>query len=212
MERYALVGHSYVRRSFEFCRHPLYQNFNLDSARVYFVGEIDGNKISYVHQVEDWVRKYWKKLKELSLVCLEIGSNDILSYLYYIEPIAIAEKVFQIAKDIRHAGVPRVVIMQILNREGKAALPRWMKNETRPYTIWYAQESYNMAVRAYNRHISYLCRMGDGTIVFRRQRGLHRVWGSRLIDGLHLGKAGQVIWWKNMRSVMISQGLKTRTY
>ena len=121
------------------------------------------------------------------------------------------------ARRIREAGARRVIIMQVLYREGRACLPWWERRRNRS-VIHHAEGLFNDMVRRYNRRMVYLCKYGldsmpgpDHTIVPRRQKGLLRRYSSRLgRDGCHLTPYGLRVYYRNIRRILIAEGMKAR--
>ena len=207
--KYLYLGHSFCRKLQNWCRHGAYVNMGLHHAEVVFAGRLDDNRnITYINHGVNYVETHAKEMAEYDLCCLEFATNDILSKFSYLEPVKSAEKVFNLARRIRGYGCKRVVINQVIFRKGDGAVPRWAPEPQDWREVRDAQTIFNDAVKAYNRHLSFLCKRGDGTIVFNRVRGVHRRWDQFLgLDGVHYNPRGMEVYYHAMRAMIIRQGL-----
>ena len=212
MEKHLVIGHSFCRRLFEFCVSNHHYNLNLNNSLVHFTGHLEEKRIVYVDQVDKWLDRYGCRLHEFSVALFDIGCNDLLSCSLFLQPVKLAEMVFKLALKARKAGVKRVVLMQMLFRFGLGAVPRWTRARLTPHHVRRCQYQFNDAVKCFNRRLWYLCSKGDGTIVYRTQRGFHRQWSKRLLrDGVHPNGLAMVSYFNNVRSALIVEGMKTRS-
>ena len=211
MEQHLLLGHSFIRHLHQFCRAPAYYNFRLNRARVFFAGTLGHRNISYLSDMDIWVNLYANYLRGYTTVLLECGTNDLLNS-WYLHPSALADAVYRLAQRILDAGARRVIVMQVLFREGSACLPRWDTDHS-ARNVARAQSLFNNMVKDYNRRILHLCNTGNPRIVCRRQKGLHANWSQVLKnDGCHLTAQGLHKYYQNIRSALVAQGFKARPY
>ena len=183
----------------------------LNMAEVVFMGQLNNINISFGYQIDRFLDRHAMEMPAVDVLAIETSSNDILAQSTYMEPLLLAERTFRLARKARRYGVKRVIVMQVLFRRGQAAWPRWRARTSDPWELAFAEAEFNDAVVAYNRHLNHLCNVGDGSIVFRRQRGLHVQWKSKMAsDGVHLNPAGMSLYYRNMRSALIKEGLKAR--
>ena len=211
MEKHLCIGHSYIRRLFNHCTHHIHYNMNLEHSTVHFTGSVNGKNLSYAWQMEQWLDQHGHAISDFSTALVEIGTNDLMNEISYLQPVKLAEYVYRLAMKMRILGVRRVAVMQILFRKGKGAIPRWCRVSNDARTRRHFQNEFNKAVVIYNRHLAYLCANGDGTIVFRRQQGLIESWYNKILgDGCHLTPSAMVTYFNNIRSVLVCEGMKAR--
>ena len=211
MEKHLILGHSFCRKLFEFCVNNEHYNMNLNNSTVHFAGYLGDRRIVYADQVGQWLDRYGSMLHDFSVAVIDVGCNDLLSCTLFLQPVKLAEIVYKLALRTRKCGVKRVVLMQMLFRSGRGAVPRWTRASLTSSHIRRCQYDYNDAVKRYNRRLWYLCSQGDGTVVYRTQRGFHRNWSQRLLrDGVHPNGLALVSYFSNVRSALIVEGMKTR--
>ena len=204
------MGHSFIRRLHAMCRSPMYANLRLLRSYVCFAGRLGNRNISYLSDVEDWLDTYYEQLYECNTVLLEAGTNDLLHHWWYGYPEALAMEVFEVAKRMRRMGAQRVILMQVLFRSGRAALPRWEQDRS-PAAVRRAQRVFNAMALAYNRKLARLCALWDGSIVFRPQRSLKQRWSRKLSgDGCHIAPRYMYGYYSNVRSALVAEGFRTQ--
>ena len=209
---YMALGHSFIRKLQNYTRTAPRINLGLTRSEVILVGRLEEVNISYAYQVEKYIDRHAMEMSLIDVLGIDVACNDLLSRVLFLEPIILAIYVYRIARKARYYGVKRVFILEALFHYGRAAVPHWRQHVRDPGEIARAQRDYNMAITAYNRHLQYLCRNGDGTVVVRRQRGLHIHWlGCLAEDGCHMNANGMVRYYRNMRSTFIKEGFKAMT-
>ena len=214
-ERIFVCGHSFSRRLENFCRTPHFQNMGLRRGKVYFIGYNNNHRISYAHQLEQWLDSHTNALNQATVLSMDIACNDMIHRAgsYFMDPLNLAHYVYYLACKARLAGVRRVIILQMLFRAGRAAVPRGSRRHMCRAEIQYHQDIYNEAVLAYNRCLRDLCMNGDPAITFRAQRGMHQKWSRRLSsDGVHPTWEGLMAYYNNLRSALITQAFKARPH
>ena len=214
-DRFLLVGHSFVRKLNEACDSEERQydfflpNLGLRDGLVMMVGDFGRNKpvISYASQVEKWINEHPKVLSVTDVTQIDVGSNDLLQD-WYCDARGLANKVYKIARKCLDMGSKRVVIRQILWRQGYAAIPRWSQ-DFRPEARNKARDIYNSSVVEYDI-ITTKVRAGSSRITVQKPSGLKLAGYQKLRDGVHLTDEGLKKYYAAVRDDFIRQGCKAR--
>ena len=213
-EYFLLVGDSFIRRLDRLIQSDLWayrsfkKNFGLGSARVDLYGRVDGRKISNIVDVEEWISSHHTRVSQVDVLCIQVGSNDLLGD-YYGRSADLAREVYNLAKLAIEIGAKRVVVLPTMFRQGAAAIPRWSGRFSREDRDS-ARRSYNDAVVDFNRRVLALCRDGEAEypVVCMEPRGLRRSWGRHLRDGCHFFVRAYRVYYRNLRSMLVSEGQK----
>ena len=207
-----IAGHSFVKNLVWFVARNKIKNMGLKDADVVLSSlKEDGSKIIYAQDLDTWVDQYAVVLKVTDVLILDCGSNDItVEGPYYNHPEGLADKMLDIAVKCKNLGVKRIIIHHLMFRKGKGAIHRAIKHSTR-LQRYLAQEDYNDRATRFNREMQRLCDLGDGRISLMRPKGLKEKWISKLrrSDGVHLGKKAEWIYYRNLRALLIANGLKS---
>ena len=216
VDRFLLIGHSFVRKVRDAIEseEPQYadyhDDFGLRHGRVRIVGDFgkDMPLISYIGQVDRWVKDNPKVLKATDVTLIDCASNDLLHH-YYCDSENLAKMVYSVAKRCLKLGSKRVVIRQVIWRQGVAALPRWETN-FRPEVRRRAVETYNTSVINYNDFLLSQVRKGTSRIVVQKPQGLKLRGYLLLKDGVHLTDEGLRKYYLAIRHEFIRQAFKIR--
>ena len=215
-DRFLLIGHSFVRKVRDAIdsEEPQYadyhEDFGLRQGRVRIVGDFgkDMPLISYIGQVDRWVQANPKVLKATDVTLIDCASNDLLHH-YYCDSENLAKMVYHVAKRCLKLGSKRVVIRQVIWRQGVAALPRWETN-FRPEVRRRAVETYNTSVINYNDFLMTMVRKGTSRITVQKPQGLKLRGYLLLRDGVHLTDEGLRKYYLAIRNEFIRQAFKAR--
>ena len=205
--RFLMISHSFGRRLKDFCNsQPAFNNLGMNVDYVNLVGTY-GNRhnirnISFLRHANTWLQQHGALVStvDISLICL--GSNDILDQ-HLNQPRQLAEDIFQLANDLILAGSKRVVILPVLFRSGRAAVPRNFQQNATADDILQAEYDYRNDVIIVNQRLMELCASSE-TITFRNMRGLIQNWRHKLsADGVHLRPTAMRTFFNNVRSAFV---------
>ena len=211
-EVYCVVGHSFCRKLQEFCDRPGWENLGMLHSKVDFHHLHAGNPIALLSDLTLWVNANTQYLQTLTVLCIEIGTNDIVNQgPFYYNGQNLGHAVFALASRCHDLGVKKVVVMEIIYREGQAAIPRHLRPEYNPDVIRQAVDDFRIHAREYNWVMQGYCiDLPQNGVVFLKQDGVHRRWGRRLYDGLHFNYAAQKTHFHNIRNALMRQAGKAR--
>ena len=98
--KYLLLGDSYLRRTDLWCQQHGLVDLQLANCHVDVHGYHNGKKISYVNQADAWVDRNAEDLKQYHLAVVQAGSNDLLGYHTFLEPLVVANQMYELAKKL----------------------------------------------------------------------------------------------------------------
>ena len=207
-EIYCVAGHSFCRKLEIFCDRPGWRNLGMESSTVDFHHEHAGKNITFYRHLHAWVYANEEYLKTVTVMCWEIGTNDLLEHdsVFYYNPELLAQAVFNLARKALDFGVKRVAIMEIIYREGQAAVPRHQQPVHDQSRITKAVDKFRSSALHYNMvMLEFTLDHPNLPIVFLKQDGVHRRWGSRLCDGCHFNDKAQKTHFHNVRNALMRQ-------
>ena len=218
LENIVIYGHSFVRELREMGETDpdLYNlGLNVETSPVWYINPLDGEDVVFANQIYDWMNKYTDHVKNTTLLCMDIGTNDLKSW-HKDAGKSLAANVFTAAIRLRDAGVQRVCIFEVMYRDGLACLPVARRAHATQAEIDAAVVRFNRSVDEYNTHIKALCVESDQaskgavSIKFLQWKGIKEHHPDNLRDGLHLTDHFKRVYWKNMRRYVIREVKKAR--
>ena len=213
------MGHSFVRALVDFCeRDATRHNMGLDveTKPVHFVTEVDGKDVVFHNHIYDWLDTCPEDVKSTHLCLLDLGTNDLKSF-FKNDGKSLACNMLTAAIKLRHAGVRRVCIFEIMERDGYACVPmKYWDTVTQAQIDAYVFR-FNESVHEYNELLQQLVKdikakdpEDKVCIDFLQWRGLKHHHPDHLADGLHLQDQYKPVYWQNMRRQIIRQCPKGR--
>ena len=118
------------------------------------------------------------------VVLLEIGTNDIAR----INPIRLADEVFEFANLLTTGGVRHVIISQVFFRMAGR---------------YHVAADFNDRVVVYNERMRELTR-SSAVVDFWRHRGIWARWQDLLVDGVHFTVEGNRLYFKSVRGAIVA--------
>ena len=218
LENIVILGHSFVRELREMGetqddRYNL--GLNIETTPVWYVDRVDGEDVVFVDHIYEWLEKYPEYVKNTTLLCLDLGTNDLKAW-HKDAGRSLAAAMFTAAIRMRDAGVQRVCIYEIMYRDGLACVPLARRAHATPEEIDAAVGRFNRSVDDYNDQLKSLITEADIqskgalSIEFLPWKGIKEHHPANLRDGLHLTAHFKEVYWRNMRRNVIREAKKAR--